>query len=76
MTSQQLSDELKRRYEAAGKREVALTIHLFGIEFADALVGHPINTIAESGTGYRSYGTDIRNGMRLAKYVSLKPQTR
>ena len=72
MTSEQLSAELKRRYDVAPKREVALSIHLFGIEFAEELAGQSINEIAERGTGHKSYGTEIRKGMRLAKYVRLK----
>ncbi len=72
MTSDQLLEELKRRYESAQNGEVALTIHLFGIEFAKELVGHPISDIAEFATGSRSYGTEIRKGIRLAEYVDLK----
>lgn len=72
MTSEQLTAELKKRYESADKREVALTIHLFGIQFADKLDGHSINAIAESATGHSSYGTEIRKGMRLSKHVVLK----
>ena len=67
-----LVDELKRRYLTAEKREVVLAIHLFGIEFADALDGQSINSIAETATGHKSYGSEIRKGMRLAPHVSLK----
>ena len=72
MTTDQLIEELKKRYEAARKKEVALSIHLFGIKFASELDGHPINDIAEFGTGSRSYGTEIRKGMRIAPHVMLK----
>lgn len=74
MTFEALTDELKRRYENAKKRAVALAIHLFGIEFANAIDGHPLNALAEAATGHSSYGTEIRKGMRLSKYVMLKPQ--
>ncbi|NIY72837.1 hypothetical protein HCZ30_10385 [Marivivens donghaensis] len=69
-----LVDELKRRYQSASKSEVALSIHLFGIEFADALQGASVHLIAEEATGHPSYGTEIRKGMRLAKYVQLKTE--
>lgn len=76
MTFEQLTGELRQRYETAEKREVALAIHLSGIQFADALEGHAINAIAESATGHSSYGTEIRKGMRLSKHVVLKSQLR
>ncbi|MCI5086848.1 MAG: hypothetical protein MRY67_13095 [Rhodovulum sp.] len=72
MMKEDLAQKLKERYSSAGKGETALAIHLFGIEFADELAGQPINEIAELGTGHVSYGTEIRKGMRLARYVMLK----
>lgn len=72
MTEQELISQLKARYETANDREAVLAIHLFGIAFADELSGQQINTIAEAATGHRSYGSEIRKGMRLAPYVSLK----
>ncbi|MEM7210377.1 MAG: hypothetical protein AAF479_00575 [Pseudomonadota bacterium] len=71
MTSDQLIEELKRRYLTAEKREVVLAIHLFGIEYSEALAGQSVNTIAEAATGHKSYGAEIRKGMRLAPHVSL-----
>jgi hypothetical protein len=67
-----LTDELKRRYQSADKREVVTAIHLFGIEFAAELEGHSIREIAEAATGHRSYDAEIRKGMRLARHVALK----
>jgi hypothetical protein len=72
MQVSELAEVLRERYEQAEKREVVLAIHLFGIEFASELGGHSINDIAEIGTGHRSYGTEIRKGIRLARYVDLK----
>ncbi|WP_374424198.1 hypothetical protein [Paracoccus sp. (in: a-proteobacteria)] len=74
MTFEQLTKELRARYDTADKREVVLAIHLFGIQFADALEGHSINAVAEAATGHGSYGTEIRKGMRLSKHVVLKSQ--
>ena len=71
MTTDQLTKLLKQRYETADSREVVLAIHLFGIEFYAELDGQPINAIAEDATGHKSYGSEIRKGMRLAKHVRL-----
>jgi hypothetical protein len=59
-------------YESAEESEMVTAIHLFGIEYASELEGVSINDVAELGTGHRSYGTEIRKGLRLAKYVDLK----
>jgi hypothetical protein len=72
VTTEQLISVLRNRYETADKREVALAIHLFGIEFCGHLDGQPVTLIAESGTGHKSYATEIRKGMKLAKFVTLK----
>ncbi len=72
MTVEQLIATLKDRYETADKRELALAIDLFGIEFCEHLAGQPVTLIAEAATGHKSYATEIRKGMRLAKYVALK----
>lgn len=71
MTTDDLIMTLRQRYETADSREVVLTIHLFGIEFARQLDGQPVNTIAEAATGHKSYGSEIRKGIRLAKHVRL-----
>ena len=72
MTPQDLVDALKKRYESAEKKEAVLSIHLFGIEYSAQLKGQNLNDIAELATGYRSYGTEIRKGIRLARYVDLR----
>ena len=72
MTTDQLAEVLKERYSKAQKREVVTAIHLFGIEYAAELEGHSANEVAEIGTGKRSYGTEIRKGMRLSKHVNLR----
>jgi hypothetical protein len=72
MTVDQLISTLKDRYESADKRELSIAIHLFGIEFCDLLKGQPVALIAESAIGHRSYATEIRKGMKLAKFVTPK----
>ncbi|MGB7316756.1 MAG: hypothetical protein WBC85_02215 [Planktotalea sp.] len=72
MTQSDLIAILAEHYSSEPSRGKALEIHLFGIEFADELLGQEVNLIAESATGKASYGTEIRKGMKLAKYVTLK----
>ena len=72
MNTNDLVEQLRKRYETAEKREKALSLHLFGVVFAKELEGQPINEIAEQATGYISYGTEIRKGIRLARYVEPK----
>lgn len=74
MTETQLAEILKQRYQNAENREMVTAIHLFGIEFVRELEGVSLNNVAELGTGHRSYGTELRKGLRLAKYVALKQE--
>ena len=71
-STEELASILRDRYTSAEPREAVTMIHLFGIEYADVLDGHSINDLAELGTGHRSYGTEIRKGMRLSRYVEPK----
>ncbi|KAB2539845.1 hypothetical protein AL035_17540 [Salipiger aestuarii] len=72
MLASELAEILTERCAAAEKREKVVAIHPAGIEFANELVGQPINEIAEIGTGHASYGTEIRKGIRLARFVALR----
>lgn len=72
MTADQLIVELKSRYELAERGSLPLSIHLFGIAYAEELAGHSLSEIAEAATGHRSYGTEIRKGMKIAPHVELK----
>ncbi|MFY0621945.1 MAG: hypothetical protein JXQ89_09645 [Pelagimonas sp.] len=64
---------LKRNYEEGIlRREATTAIHLFGIEHHAELEGEQIYDVAEQATGRRSYGTEIRKGMKLAQYVMRK----
>ena len=64
--------KLRKMYDDAEKNEKALSIHLFGITYADALVGMPLREIAIEADLPESYQTEIRKGMKLAKYVRLR----
>ena len=63
---------LRNMYQNAPAGEQKTFIHLFGIKYADELNGVSINSVAKQATGSNSYGTEIRNGIRLAKYVQLR----
>lgn len=72
MTADELARRLRDDYARAGKGDKVVAIHLFGIRNADALEGHSAHEIAERAGIGRSFGTEIRKGMRLAEYVQLK----
>jgi hypothetical protein len=56
----------------ADEREMAQAIDLFGIEFGEHRAGQPVTPIAGSATDHKSYATEIRKGMRLAKHVTVR----
>jgi hypothetical protein len=72
MTNQQLADELRLACEAAGKGERVVTIHLFGIRYADELKGRNLREIATLAGIPVDYGTELGKGVKLAGYVLLK----
>ncbi|SPJ27854.1 HTH-like domain-containing protein [Falsiruegeria mediterranea] len=74
MKTSDLAAVLERRYKKAADKETAVSIHLFGIEFASELANHRIEDICKSAEIPESYATEIRKGMNLAKYVTLKDQ--
>ncbi|WP_291238962.1 hypothetical protein, partial [Gemmobacter sp.] len=63
----------KERYHTAPKGAAVISIHLFGIEFAEELAGQPLKEICLRAGVPVSYGTEIFKGMRLSQFVSLKP---
>jgi len=72
MRTSNLSGILRNRYHNASSKEVVLSIHIFGIEFASELQNQSINDICTDANVPISYVTEIRKGMRLAQYVDLK----
>jgi hypothetical protein len=72
MTVEELSLILRDRYHNAADRKVALSVHLYGIEFAKALRGHSIEEICARADVPKSYSTEIRKGIRLSDFVVLK----
>lgn len=54
----------------APKGDIAVTIHMFGIRYADE-IGSSANQVAIAAGISEKYGTELRKGMKLAKYVTL-----
>lgn len=71
MQISQLAKILSERVSKAEKGERVTQIHLFGIEFADE-IGSAANQIVDASEIDNSYATEVRKGMRLAKYVQLR----
>ena len=69
MTIQDVAQLLKQMYETAPEREKAVHVHLFGIRYAAIINDMSTHEIAERAGIQRSYGTEIRKGINLSKYV-------
>lgn len=72
MTREQAAEILGRMYATAPEREKVAHIHLFGIRYAREIDGMPLYDLAEEAGLKRSFGTEIRKGMKLARYVVEK----
>lgn len=72
MTIQDAAERLRNMYGTAPENQKVVQIHLFGIRYADQLDGMPLHELAERAGIPRSYGTEIRKGMNLARFVELK----
>lgn len=70
MTEQEAIRKFRALYERAPLGEKALAPIIFGLKYADELVGLSINRIAIE-SGHRTYHVGIRHGRKLAKYVTL-----
>ena len=68
----EIVDALKRAVDAAPKGDKVVTIHLFGIKHASRLDGLNLHDLAERAGIGRSFGTELRKGVRLAEHVLLK----
>ncbi len=66
------ADILKGMYQTAPEKEKAVHVHLFGIQYAEHIKGMALHELAELADIPRSYGTEIRKGINLARYVQLR----
>ena len=76
MVLQELSKELERHYEIGKqRRECNALVQCFGIKYADAITDSGIRVediVEHSSLKGTTYATEIRKGMKLAKYVMIK----
>ena len=68
----EIHEALKREIEAAPKGDKVVTIHLFGIKHASQLDGMNLQLLAERAGIGKSFGTELRKGVRLAEFVVPK----
>ena len=68
MTIEEAAEKLKAMYHdpALGK---AVSVHLFGIRYAHEIDGMPLQEIAVRAGISKNYGTEIRKGINLSRYV-------
>jgi hypothetical protein len=75
MTIDQAASELARMYrEALATREQATSVHLFGIKYADQIANMSLPEVAIRAGIPKTYATEIRKGINLAKYVQLRAE--
>lgn len=67
-----LAEILRKRYQSAGSGNQVVSIYLFGIEFADALIGKPLREICEEAGISVAYATEIAKARKLAPFVQLR----
>ena len=72
MNESELAEILRRMHRNAPYGERSTAVHLFGIRYvAELSAPHvSINTVSELA-GLDKWYTEVRKGMRLAKYVEL-----
>lgn len=71
-----LGNKLKEMYENAPHNEQVTMIFLFGIKYADVIRGNGYiarEIVEESGIN-ENYATEVNKGIKMAKYVQIKPE--
>lgn len=74
MSISELGSILKNMYESAPEKEQATFIHLFGIKYGDIILQNHYSAIdIVKAAGIKDlYKTEVRKGVKLSKYVTLK----
>jgi hypothetical protein len=67
-----LSGVLRDAWAKAPQGDIVVRIHLFGIKYARELQGVDLRGLVDAAGIPKPYATEIRKGMRLADYVTLK----
>lgn len=64
---------LNDAYQNAADRETAVTLHLFGIKYADAIKEFgSASKLVKASVIPNSYTTEIHKGIKLRRYVTLR----
>lgn len=72
MTLNDLAYKLRDMYENAPKGEKVAMIHLFGIRYANEIEKYNIKDIIQIAKICESYKTEIKKGIVLSRFVSIK----
>lgn len=78
MTIDELSEQLKKMYENARRNEASCQVHLFALIFADEIEKHKykLRDIVRLAGISDGYVPELSKGIKLAKYVDVKPEYR
>ena len=72
MKAHELARILKENYERPPSGKKTVEIHLFGIRHAAALTAVNIDEVVALAGLSKNYATEIRKGIALAPFVSVK----
>ena len=72
MRIEEASQILAWKHREAPDGEKVLSIHLFGIKYADEIRDMSLKDIVDRAGVPKSYRTEVRKGISLAKYVAVK----
>ncbi|MFB3164518.1 hypothetical protein ABLO26_24460 [Neobacillus sp. 179-J 1A1 HS] len=74
MAIDELGLKLKEMYNSAPGGEQATFIHLFGIKYGELILNnrYSIAEIVKKAGIQDSYKTEVRKGVKLSKYVTVK----
>jgi len=76
MSETELGAILREMYENAPRGDQAVQIHLFAIKYADEMTYRRVDKkeILKYAGLSQTYLTEISKGIKLAKYVTIKPE--
>jgi hypothetical protein len=72
MQIEELARLLKSAVVSAEEREKSTAFHLFGVRYASAFDTISAHEVAVRAGFTKNWGAEIRKGVRLARYVSIK----
>ena len=74
ITEEELALILRERYDSAKCKEISLQVHLFGIEYGEAIKknGYKVSRILELSGLDKGYIAEVSKGVKLSSYVYLK----